>query len=193
MSAFPSLLIPGLRHLLSQAEWARARLRPHAGLIADIRLPVASVKLQIAEDGQLTEPPREAPPALVLQVPTEALFGLLTGSDSAMKHVRIEGNAEFGEALGFVLRNLEWDREADLAKLLGDIPARRLHQGAQAALAWQRDALGRVTDNLRDYLILEQPTLVAASDLDRFSAELIDLTDQLARLEKRISKMDRAR
>lgn len=185
-----SVLITSLNHLLSQGEWARKLLLPHAGQVAELHLPLGMVRLLVANDGYLAECGASATPDLSLTVPSEAAIASLSGADAAMKHVRIAGNAEFGETLGFVLRHLEWDAEADLARLLGDIAAPRLHRVFKGILAWQRDAFERASDNLRDYLVLERPTLVARATLDQFAAELMTLGDDLARLQKRVAKLE---
>jgi len=106
-----------------------------------------------------------------------------------MSAVRIDGNAEFADALGFVFRNLRWDVEEDLSRLVGDILARRTVLGAQslrvgASRTWQ--ALG---GNLAEYLTDERPLLVARDALDAHGDELSRLRDDLARLEKRAERL----
>jgi ubiquinone biosynthesis protein UbiJ len=184
-------LVPPLNHLLRQAEWARHRLRAHAGQVVELKLPVTTVRLVVGDDGYVTQDQGEASPALALSVPVEAAIAALSGPETAMKHVRIAGNAEFGQAVGFVLRHLEWDAEADLARVVGDVAAPRLHRGVSAFFAWQRDALRRSSDNLRDYLVVERPSLIASTSLEHFAAELIALRDDLARLDKRVARLER--
>jgi len=190
VSVLAAPLIATLNHLMNQAEWARARLLPHAGQVAELHLPLVTIRLVVGNTGFLAESSGNEAPDLILTVPAEAAVAAFSNTDSAMKHVRIAGNAEFGEALGFVLRHLDWDAEADLARLFGDIAAPRIHRSMVAVLDLQRDALQRTTDNLRDYLVLERPTLVASASLDQFTADLMALGDDLARLQKRIDKLE---
>lgn len=184
-----SALAASLNHLLRQAEWARRRLLPHAGQLVELQLPVVTVRLTVGDDGYVAQDGGDRPPELVLTIPAEAALAALSGPDAAMKHVRIGGNAEFGEALGFILRHLEWDAEADLAHLVGDMAAPRLHRAVAGALAWQRDAVQRGADNLRDFLVVERPALVGAPALAEFAAALMVLRDDLARLDKRIARL----
>ena len=179
-----------LNHLLKQAEWARRRLLPHAGHVAELQLPVGRVRFQVTGDGSLTPAAVDASPELTLSLPVEAAGAALSGTAAAMKHVRIAGNAEFGEALGFVLRHLEWDAEADLARVVGDVAAPRLHRGMLDFIEWQRDAMKRASMNLRDYLVFERPALVDAVELEDFASEMTRLRDDLARLEKRIARCE---
>lgn len=184
------VLVAPLNHLLAQAEWARRRLKPHAGQIAEFQLPMGSARLRVGDDGFLAAATEEALPELTLTIPSDTLLGSLSGADTAMRHVRIAGNAEFGESLGFVLRHLEWDAEGDLARVVGDIAAPRIHRAFSSFLGWHLDALHRAKENLRDYLVYEQPALVDASSHQRFSSDLITLADDLARLDKRIARLD---
>lgn len=188
-SLLASPLISILNHLLASAEWARHRLLPHAGQCAELQLPVGTVRLMISADGSLAESNAAQEPDLVLTLTEGAALAALGGTDAAMKHVRIAGNAEFGEALGFVIRNLEWDAEADLARMVGNVAAPRIHRSVLALLSWQRDMLQRGADNVRDFLVHERPTLVARLELESWAAELITLADDLARLEKRINRL----
>ena len=185
-------VLAALNHLLEQADWARRRLLPYAGQVAELQLPAGTVRFRIGDDGFLATA-TDGTPDLTLSVPAEATVAAFSGGEAAMKHVRIAGNAEFGESLGFVLRHLEWDAEADLACLVGEVAAPRLHRGLLGFLLWQRQSLERASTNLRDYLVFERPTLVPTADLEDFAVELGRLRDDLARLEKRIAKGDAAR
>jgi ubiquinone biosynthesis accessory factor UbiJ len=184
-------ILATLNHLLEQADWARRRLLPHAGQMAELQLPVAAVRFQIRDDGFFAAA-TDRTPDLTLSVPAGATVAAFSGGEAAMKHVAVAGNAEFGESLGFVFRHLKWDAEADLARVVGDVAAPRLHRSLLTLLAWQRQSLERASANVRDYLVVERPTLVAATDLEDFAAELGRLRDDLARLEKRIAKGEAA-
>lgn len=184
------LLLAALNHLLDQAEWARRRLQPHAGQHARIQWPVGRVDFQITNEGQIADCATDTPPDLTLVVSAGALVALADDMDGVMRHVRIQGSAEFGEALGLVLRNLRWDAEEDLARVIGDIPARRLAQSARSVFRWQRDGALRLSENLRDYLVVEQPTLVARPELEVLIQHAALLRDDLARLEKRIARLE---
>jgi ubiquinone biosynthesis protein UbiJ len=181
-----------VNHLLDQSEWARRRLLPHAGQVALLRLPMAALHLTVTDDGHLEAVAGGGEPDLTLTVSGEAVAAAVGGSDAAMKHVHVAGNADFGEALGFVLRNLDWDAEADLARLLGDGAAPRVHRTLLGVLAWHRQTLERAGENLRDYLVLERPVLVSASAVQDLAGELTGFLDDLARLEKRVARGEAA-
>lgn len=188
-----SAFLSATNHLLSQAGWARTRLQPHAGRTARLVLaPVAEIDFSVAADGQLAEWAGDAQPEVVLRLAVADLPRLLVdGLETAMRHVRIEGNAEFADALGFVFRHLRWDAEEDLARVFGDIAAHRLVEGGRKVLSEGRRTLERAGGNLAEYLTAESPVLVARTELPAHMHELVALRDAVARLDKRIAKLEK--
>jgi ubiquinone biosynthesis protein UbiJ len=114
------------------------------------------------------------------------------GQAGAMKYVRIEGDAEFATALGYLAEHLRWEPEEDLAKLVGDA-------GAYRAAAFARDIAGRarrtgrnLLESIAEFLLDEDPQLVRRGELDTLAADLTRARDDVARLEKRIERLERA-
>lgn len=190
-----SLFLSATNHLLSQAGWARQRLQPHAGRTARLALaPVAEIDLSVAADGHLAEWSGEEPPEVTLRLAVADLPRLLVdGLETAMRHVRIEGNAEFAEALGFVFRHLRWDAEEDLSHVFGDIAAHRLVEGGRKAAAEGKRSLERAGGNLAEYLTEESPLLVQRKALPGFAEDVVALRDAVARLDKRIGRLEKRR
>ena len=54
------------------------------------------------------------------------------GQAAVLKHVRIDGEAEFANVLSTLLRNVRWDAAEDLSRVFGDVLAQRMVSGAQA-------------------------------------------------------------
>lgn len=190
-----SLFLSATNHLLSQAGWARQRLQPHAGRTARLALaPVAEIDLSVAADGHLAEWSGEEPPEVTLRLAVADLPRLLVdGLETAMRHVRIEGNAEFAEALGFVFRHLRWDAEEDLSHVFGNIAAHRLVEGGRKAAAEGKRSLERAGGNLAEYLTEESPLLVQRKALPGFAEDVVALRDAVARLDKRIGRLEKRR
>lgn len=190
-----SLFLSATNHLLSQAGWARQRLQPHAGRTARLALaPVAEIDLSVAADGHLAEWSGEEPPEVTLRLAVADLPRLLVdGLETAMRHVRIEGNAEFAEALGFVFRHLRWDAEEDLSRVFGDIAAHRLVEGGRKAAAEGKRSLERAGGNLAEYLTEESPLLVQRKALPGFAEDVVALRDAVARLDKRVGRLEKRR
>lgn len=194
MQALPSPLIAAINHLLGQSAWARERLMPYAGHQAGIELPPFRAAFSIAADGSIAAPAiAEGADAADLEVsislPAATPFLALQGKDAVMHAVRVEGSAEFAAALGFVVRNLRWDAEEDLSRLVGDIAAHRMVSGTRDLVAWQQQAARNFAENLAEYFTEEQALVAPRAALADFAAEVDRLRDDVARLEKRVQRL----
>lgn len=179
-----------LNHLLRREAWARARLRPFAGRSARLALPpLPGIDLTVAEDGTL-HGGTVAAPDVRISLPEHAPLRFLGRPGEALAAARLEGSADFAEALGFVFRNLRWDVEEDLARLLGDVPARRLVQAGGALLAWQKDALGRLGSNVREYLEEEQAQVLRQAQWQAHRDQVAAAATATAALERRLAGLE---
>lgn len=177
-----------LNHLLAGEGWAQERLKAFAGQQVLVECGTLQFRLAIEGDGSVRTAAPGGAAAVNIVLPADAPVRFVTDRDSLLAHTRISGNADLAEALAFLFRHLRWDAEADLAGVVGDIPARRLARGARQTLAWQRDAAGRVSANLAEYFTEESRTLVPARELAAFKAGVAALGEQLQRIESRLAK-----
>ena len=179
-----------LNHLLLGAAWARTRLAPFAGCVARLSLPPFRLGFVISADGMLTASDLEREDYDVeIALPVETPLLAMQGSEAVAKATRISGSAEFADALGFVLRNLRWDFEEDLSKLVGDIAAHRIAELLKSFGAWQAQAAQNLAENLAEYLTEEQPMVVNRRTLDTFFDAVNQLGDDLRQLESRIQRL----
>ena len=109
---------------------------------------------------------------------------------AALRSVHIEGDAEFAQVLGQLVREVRWDAEDDLARVLGDIAAHRLMRGARAFRAYALDAAQRMAETTSAFLIDEDPTLASRPLLDAWAGDVAALRDDCARLEKRLERLE---
>lgn len=183
------LLLPALNHLLRSEEWARERLRGHAG--AHLRVLAGSFEVNLLVDGQglFAAATSAGEPDVVLRLPADFPVKLLVDRDKLFTSVRLEGSVEVAETLGFVFRNLRWDSEADLAQLVGDIAAHRIVQGGRALARALGEGARRTGDNLAEYLREESQLLVSSAEFAGFAQGVATLGDELARLERRIAAL----
>lgn len=107
-----------------------------------------------------------------------------------MAEIGIEGDVAFAKTLSFLLGNLRWDYEADLARLTGDILAHRIAGAASALFSWQKKAAWNLLGNLAEYWTEERPLLAKSGDIARFLGDVDAIRDDAARLEKRIEKLE---
>ena len=111
------------------------------------------------------------------------------GQAAAMKHVKIDGDAEFASTIARLAEHLRWEPEEDLAQLIGDAPAHQLAEHARATLAQARRSGQSMLESVAEYFLDENPQLVRQGSLDQMRSELVSLRDALARLEKRIERL----
>ncbi len=183
-------ILLGLNHLLGQAGWARDRLKSCAGRRARLGLGPVVLNLAVSAEGLFAAAEESAGEAdVAIALPLDAPLRMVQGGVAeVMKGAQVSGAADMADALGFVLRNLRWDAEEDLSKLVGDIAAHRLVKGAESFVAWQKDAATRLTENLGDYLLHENPQLVKGEDFRAFGDEVAALAAAVEALEKRLNK-----
>jgi ubiquinone biosynthesis protein UbiJ len=180
-----------LNHLLEDAPWARERLAPFAGRTARVVLvPLPDLRFVVLADGRLAVSDA-ADAHLVVTLKPAALPHLARRDEAVLREIDFSGDAELAAALQFLLRNLEWDVEEDLSRVVGDVVAHRLAASGRALLAWQRDAAERAGRNVAEYLTEEAGMLAPPADLARFGHDVDELRDAIERLEKRLERLER--
>jgi len=189
MDVLTSLAVRALNHLIQGESWAEARLIAHSGAQVRIESGPFALRLSIGERGLFHAGDQAHDSDVCICLPSDVPVRLLFDRDSLFSAVKLEGSADIAESLAFVLRNLQWDAEADLAQVVGDIPARRLTRIAQSLATAILQAIGRVADNFAEYAVEESGLLTAKRDISEFSSAVGNLRDDLARLEKRISRL----
>lgn len=186
---FEQTAILALNHLLRDAQWARDRLIPLAGKTARLTMPPVGVEFAITSDGTLAVA-ASARPDVTIDLPAHAPLQLAGGMEALMRQARISGSAELADTLGFVLRNLRWDYEEDMSRVVGDVAAHRAAGGLRRFVHWQRNAARRAAENVAEYLRDEQGSLKGRGAVSAFGAAVDTLRDDLARLEKRIERIE---
>ncbi|WIT10073.1 hypothetical protein PFX98_14125 [Paucibacter sediminis] len=124
-----------LNHVISRESHAMARLQPQAGKSVLVHLRGWPGLLPAAPDLALQVTPAglwerlDAAPADALRIeidaanPAALAFGALTG---AKPDVQIQGDAAFAAEMNWLMENLRWDLEDELAQLVGPAPAHQL-------------------------------------------------------------------
>lgn len=184
------LFAPLLNHLLADQTWATTRLKRHAGAQALIEGGPFKLLLEVDASGHFVAGAARAMPDVTLNLPADFPFKLLLEREQLFSSVRLSGSVDFAETLAFVFRNLEWDVEADLAKLFGDIVAHRMVRLGRALGQALTQAVKRTGENIAEYVGEESGLLATNRDLQEFSSGVAALRDDLARLEKRVAKLN---
>lgn len=180
-------VIAALNHVIVRTAWAQHKLAPFAGREAVFAMPPFRLQLLVTAEGLFAA--GKGTPDVEIALPADTPLTALQGSDKVMRNARINGSVEFADTLGFVLRNLSWDFEEDLSRVVGDIAAHRIATSLRALTAWQKQAARNLAENATEYLRDETGMLPAPQEISAFSDEVDRLRDDLARLEKRLQKL----
>lgn len=177
-----------LNRLLDADPRARERLAPFAGETVELRAsPLPCLRFVILPGGRIEAGGEGA--ALVISLGPQAAAAWLRGEEHFMRSVEVAGDARLAAEVMALMRQLRWDAEEDLARLVGDVAAHRLADIARGFAAWQADAARRLAEALADYAVEEKRLLVSGRDLAEFSSQLARLRDAVERLEQRVRRL----
>ena len=181
-----------LNHLLRQTPGATEALRRHAGRSVRFDLTLAQFDCRIADDGCFSEAVVDTPDAILR--PTPALVARLPffGRD-AWRFAEYSGDPALLATLDRVFKQLNWDVEADLAPLVGDIAAHRLHTMGRDTLAGIAHTASALGHNASEYLVEEAELMARGVDVARFNHEVDLLADGVARLDARLRLLEALR
>ncbi|HUW27938.1 MAG TPA: SCP2 sterol-binding domain-containing protein [Sulfuriferula sp.] len=178
--------LPLLNHLLHGAPWARERLQAWAGKTVSIELFPLHFTLAVTAAGTFAAAEASTAPDAHIQLTPLQAARLAMKDPAAFRNVAIDGDAQFAAALGSIFRELDWDVEADLARMVGDVVAHRIVRGARSLHEWQRHAADSTQHTLVEYATEERPLLAKRRHVASFIAEVDAVRDDVARLEKRL-------
>lgn len=181
-----ALIERSLNHLLRQSPGASDALLRHAGCGVRFDLTLKQVDLRIADDGYFSEAALETPDAVIR--PTPALVARLPFfGREAWRQADTSGDPALLATLDHVFRQLNWDIEADLAPLVGDIAAHRLNKFGRDSLASVAHALSALGHNASEYVVEEAELMARSVDVARFNRAVDTLADDVARLDARLN------
>jgi ubiquinone biosynthesis protein UbiJ len=181
-----------LNHLLRQSPGAAEILRRHRGRSVRFGLVAAQFDFRIADDGYFSEAVVDVPDAVIR--PTAALLARLPFfGREALRDADYSGDSALLHSLDQVFRGLEWDAEADLAPLVGDIAAHRLAAVGHDALHTLQHSARALGQNASEYLVEEVELMARKVDVARFNRAVDTLADDVARLEARLARLEKAR
>ena len=193
-SAFYFPVIRLLNRVLSDYPAARVRLQAHQGKVIAANVGPVSTRMRVTTEGEMelvggTGQGSAAPaPDASFTLPLSLIGRLATKDPAAFSQLAFTGDSELAATLSDIARNVEWDMEADLSRVVGEVAAHRIVDAANQARAWQKQAGQRLTANVAEYLTEERRAFIATRELDEFARENETLRDDIARLEARLGK-----
>lgn len=139
-----------LNHVLMQEPEAMRRLAPSQGKTLLLRWGRFSMGLAVtaaglldrveAPGGQAQASPDAAKADLSITLTQDSPWALAQNAWRGERPpLRIEGDASFASDINWLVDHVRWDIEEDLAKILGDAPARALSALARGVLAALRE------------------------------------------------------
>lgn len=182
-----------LNTLTRQQVWAAERLSQYAGKTVRITVGGFQLNWSIDQDGQLVRALDSAMPDVTLDILVEkinpsVLFEQARRPDIA-QYIHVTGQASLAQVISELARDLRPDPEDALSQWIGDIPARRVVQGAQKALNAAQTFGLSLSQNLAEYLSEEADALVGKPAMLTQKSTQADLLSALERLEQRQSHL----
>jgi len=193
LGQLPTLSSPAaatINHLLAQEAWARAELKQYAGKVARIDMSPLELRLMVAADGMVQAASTDVVPAVTIRLKLSDLPLIAQNRERAFSYVQIEGDAEFANAISRLSQSLRWEAEHDLEKVVGPIAAVRLVSGAKSALTSLQTGQRKLSENVAEYFLEEQPLLVRPAVTEAFAADVTRLRDDVERALKRLDKLE---
>jgi ubiquinone biosynthesis protein UbiJ len=193
LSALLSAAAPAsaaVNHLLAQEPWAREQLRRHAGKVACIDAGTVALRLRVTADGMFEPAPADEPARVTIKVKLSDLPLIAQNRERAFSYVRIEGDADFANAISSLSTSLRWEAESDLEKVVGPVAAVRMVSGAKAAFEAVRTGHQKLAENVAEFLLDEKQVLIRPQAVEEFSADVVRLRDDVERAAKRLAKLE---
>ena len=176
-------------HVLRTAPLAMERLARHAGRTASIAVGPFRVSLTVQTTGEVTGAVAGTPHDLSVRIPPPLLPRLAAHDEAAWSEVGMEGDKEFGDEIAFIARNLSWDVEEDLSRVVGDVAAHRAVSTARSLHRWGRDAALRLAQGAAEYWTEESPLIASRVKVASFAEEVATLRDDIERLAARLERL----
>jgi len=183
-----------LNKLLQREEWARDRLGRQSGKSVRFVLGGFKAALVIQSSGLVQASDAAVVPDVVLTIPLEKLAELpaiLRSRDaSAIAAVlHIEGDAGLAQVVSDLARDLRWDVEDDLSRLVGDMAATRLLGAGKLLADGARNAADRLAGNVGEYLSEESGMMASRSAFNDWTTDVGAIARRLDALDARIGKL----
>ena len=180
-----------MNHVLRTAPLAMERLRKHAGRTAAFTVGPFAFGLTVQTTGEVTPAVDGAAPDLRVRISPFLLPRLAAGEEAAFREIEMEGDMELAQEISYLARNLTWDVEEDLSRVVGDIAAHRIVAAGRAMAHWTREAAVRTAQGAAEYWTEESPLIASRVKVEDFARGVSDLRDAVERLDKRIERLER--
>jgi ubiquinone biosynthesis protein UbiJ len=153
--------------------------------IAPVRVATAGGRLSLTASDEPADASIGGSPFALLQL---ARGGApMTGRSAP---AQIEGDAEVANRYRQLFSLARPDFEEELARIVGDLPARRLSQFARRTIGWVRRTKRTTGENIAEYLQEESRDLVNAVELEEFLQGVDAVRETADRIEARLARLE---
>jgi len=197
VDALETLLRPLARHLnknIQASTPARELCAELSGTVVAVRVRDTSLTTYFVVDEDaldvVTAYPRE--PDVVIQGSLITLARMAGQSrEAALRDGSLElsGDVEIASQFQQLLSHAKPDLEEELSGVVGDVAAHRLGELARGLGRWGQEARSTMAANIREYLQEESRDAPSRYEVERFSADVSTLRDDVARLEARLNRL----
>lgn len=171
------------------------RLADHAGQLVGVHLtlPPVSAWVLIVEDGIELYHSSDADPDLSMKgSPVDLaaqLFGWRNAPSVIGGPVQIRGDEALLRRLIDIARDLDIDWGGLFEPLMGTELAQQVDYSARRLFSWGRDMLGRLSEQLGEYMRDESGLLALRRDVYEFNQDVDELRMDLDRLDARVQRL----
>ncbi len=182
-----SITVSPINHVLRRESWACRRLQSHSGKTICIRiLPLFELNIIIQANGELQETPKHNEMDATLTLSPIILAGLLAHDEQSFTHIESSGDIDLAAELINIGKNIHFNAEQDLSKIVGDIPAHRIAQVGEQVIQWHAKSINNLSEALAEYWLEEQPMIAKSAYISEFTNQVGKLQNDLDRLDQRI-------
>jgi ubiquinone biosynthesis accessory factor UbiJ len=176
--------------LIANEDWAREKLRAHAGRSFLVRSGPIATAFLIRIDGTLDAlPARGTTPDVELHLSPLDVPALLAHPDRWDTLVSSTGDTALGGTLRELAITLPWFVERGFARAFGPIVGQRLADTGRALLGFPEYAGSRVAENVFSYARDETGVLARGDEARTFAVEQTALATRVDALTERVDRI----
>lgn len=188
-------LDPELAHVLGPVDGARVAVDVTGARPIRVLVKLSRHGVRLAPDSGASGEHAQADADVWLSGSPAALLGLVTNHDELPVGAGVSVRGDIGvlQRVSSAARRLRPDWEEPIARALGDELGQPLSRGLRHAHATLAHVLRELQADTSEFLREESGFFAAADEVDAFSRDVDELRDGVARLEKRLALIARAR
>jgi len=179
--------------VLRDEDWAREKLRAHAGRSFTMSCGPVATGYTVRDDGTLgARAPGGGPADAELYLSPLDVPAFLADPSRWSALVTATGDAALTATLKDLAGTLPWFVERAFAKAFGPVVGQRVADAGRRILAFPEYAGARLAENVGSYLRDETGTLARGDEARRFAADNASLAARAEDLEARTARLESA-